>query len=289
MVMEGVALVTGASRGIGAGIAERLAAEGLAVACVARTMGEGESHLAGSLVRTVERIEADGGRAGAFVVDLAAEHFDAAELVAAIVERFGPLTHLVNNAAACTYLPFAEVPVKRIDIAYRLNVRAPWLLAQEVLPAMIERGAGSIVNISSATSEMPAGPPFADRGVGGASVYGGSKAWLERATVGAASELTGTGVSINTLAPEYAVVTEGADAMMAGLEDRTDIICEPTATMAQATVALLTGDPAVVTGQVTYSLSLLRQLGGPVYELDGQTLCAGWQPEDYPVDLLREI
>jgi citronellol/citronellal dehydrogenase len=147
--------------------------------------------------------------------------------------------------------------------------------------------AGSILNISSATSQVPEGPPFADRGIGGASAYGGSKAWLERATVGAAVELAGTGVSANTLAPEYAVITEGADAMMGDLKARTDIVLEPVATMAEAALALLTGDPDVLTGQVAYSLSLLRALDRPVRDLDGVTLVEGWQPADLPVDRLR--
>ena len=284
---DSVVLVTGASRGIGAGIAARLAAEGMAVACVARTMSEGASHLAGSLETTVDGIEAAGGRAGAFTADLAADDFDAGELVAGVAAELGPVTHLVNNAAACFYLPYIDIPTKRIDVSYRVNVRSPWLLAQAVLPGMVERGGGSILNISSASSEVPVGPPFPDRRIGGASVYGGSKAWLERATVGAAVELAGTGVSANTLAPEYAVLTEGADAMMSDLADRTDIILEPMATMAEAALALLTGDPDALTGQIAYSLSLLRRLDRPVRDLDGTTLVEGWQPADFPTDLLR--
>jgi citronellol/citronellal dehydrogenase len=284
---EQVAIVTGASRGIGAGIARRLAAEGVAVACVARTLDDGDSHLAGSLASTVGRIEAAGGRASAFVADLAADDLDATGLVAAVEDRLGPVTYLVNNAAACFYIPYADIPAKRIDLSYRVNVRSPWLLAQAALPGMLERRTGSILNISSATSQVPEGPPFADRGIGGASAYGGSKAWLERATVGAAVELAGTGVSANTLAPEYAVITEGADAMMGDLKARTDIVLEPVATMAEAALALLTGDPDVLTGQVAHSLSLLRALGRPVRDLDGATLVEDWQPADLPVDRLR--
>lgn len=288
MSSDQVALVTGASRGIGAGIARRLAAEGMAVACAARTLNEGASHLAGSLEATVDAIDTAGGHAAPFVADLADDAFDAQSLIASVEAELGPVTHLVNNAAACFYIPFAEIPVKRIDLSYRVNVRSPWLLAQAVLPAMIERASGSILNISSASSERPEGPPFVERGIGGAAAYGGSKAWLERATVGAAQELHGSGVSVNTLAPEYAVITEGADAMMSELKERTDIILEPLATMAEAALALLTGDPAALTGQVTYSLSLLRSLDRPVRDLDGATIVEGWQPADFPTDLLRQ-
>lgn len=282
-----VVIVTGASRGIGAAIAERLAAEGMVVACVARTLTEGASHLSGSLATTVERIEAAGGRAAPFVADLAADAFDAQAMVDSVHEQLGPVSHLVNNAAACFYIPYSEVPIKRVDVSYRVNVRSPWLIAQAALPGMIERGAGSVLNISSASSIVPDGPPFTDRGIGGAAVYGGSKAWLERATVGAALELHGTGVSANTLAPEYAVITEGADAMMSDLKDRDDIILEPLATMAEAALALLTGDPEILTGKVAYSLSLLKTLDRPVRDLAGKALVAGWQPSDFPLTLLR--
>jgi 3-oxoacyl-[acyl-carrier protein] reductase len=61
-------------------------------------------------------------------------------LVAAVEDRLGPVTYLVNNAAACFYIPYADIPAKRIDLSYRVNVRSPWLLAQAVLPGMLERG-----------------------------------------------------------------------------------------------------------------------------------------------------
>lgn len=287
MTSAPVALVTGASRGIGSGIARRLAAEGFAVACVARTLDEGSSHLAGSLETTVAQIRSDGGTAAPFVADLADNAFDAARLVAEVSETLDSVTYLVNNAAACFYLPFGEISAKRIDVSYRVNVRSPWMLAQAVLPGMIERHRGSILNISSGTADTPVGPPFAPTGVGGASAYGGSKAWLERATVGAALELMGTGVSANTLAPEYAVITEGADALMGDMAGNADIVLEPVDTMAEAALALLTGDPGELTGQITFSLSLLRDLDRPVRGPDGRTLIEGWQPQDLPPALLH--
>src|SRR5437660_8342161 len=111
-VMEGrvtdatgkVAIVTGASRGLGAAIAARLAEEGVRVAVSARTV-EPDGRSSGSLAETVERIEADGGEAIAIGCDLSQTE-DRRRLVAETVERLGPVDILVNNAALTYLLPF---------------------------------------------------------------------------------------------------------------------------------------------------------------------------------------
>ena len=280
-----VALVTGASRGIGAGIARRLAAEGCAVACVARTMNEGDSHLDGSLAATAERVRAAGVPAHAIAADLSSPAFDAAAVIGEAEAELGPIDYLVNNAAAAFYPSYLEMPAKRMEISFRVNVAAPWLLAQQVLPALVERGSGSVLNLTSQTAIMPEGPPFVvSPQVLGASAYGGSKAWLERATVGAAAELFGTGVSLNCLSPDTSVITEGASALV----DLSAFPNEPMETMAESAWALLTGDPAEFTGRIEYNLSLLYRLQRPVKTLDGDGLLDGWQPEDLDVDLLIE-
>lgn len=280
-----VAVVTGASRGIGKSIALRLGAEGCAVACVARTLGDGDSHLDGSLEQTVAEIVDAGGTAIPVVADLSAEDLDAAAIIAPAVDAFGPVDYLVNNAAAAYYTPYADISAKRMDIAYRVNVRTPWLMAQAVLPSMIERGAGSVLNISSGSARHPQGPPFALGQTGGAAAYGGSKAFLDRATTGGAAELFGTGVSLNCLTPEAAVATPGAVARV-DLE-ATGHIIEPMETMIEAAWVLLSGDPAVLTGRVAYSLSLLYELDLPVRDLHGKELVEGWQPADFPIEKLK--
>ncbi|WP_420637738.1 SDR family NAD(P)-dependent oxidoreductase [Candidatus Poriferisocius sp.] len=273
-----VAIVTGASRGIGAGIARRLVAEGCDVACVARTLAEGDSHLDGSLQRTVDRLTEAGGRAHAVVADLSAPDFDAHGLVCEVEIVLGPVDYLVNNAAAAFYPSYLETPRKRMEVSFRVNVVAPWLLAQAVLPGMIERGTGSVLNLTSQTAIMPPGPPFkVAPQIGGATSYGGSKAWLERATVGAAAELYGTGVSLNCLSPDTSVITEGSDALV----DLSAYPNEPVDTMAEAAWALLTGDPEEFTGRVEYALSLLHRLQRPVMRLDGSGLLEGWQPHEF--------
>jgi len=264
-----VALVTGASRGIGAAAALRLAAEGAAVAVTART-ADAHPSLTGSLRETVERIEAAGGRAVAIVADLA-DGDDRSRIVPEAEAALGPVDILVNNAAAAFYLPTPEISLKRRRIMYELNVHAPVDLAQGVIPGMQALGRGWIVNVSSVTSKHPAGPPFpAGQSVGGvAATYGSSKAALERYTTGLASELYGDGIAVNAVAPVAAVRTPGADALVSDLMARNPALVEPMEVMVEAILALCTGDPATLTGRITLSGPLLDELGITPRNLDG--------------------
>jgi citronellol/citronellal dehydrogenase len=272
-----VAVVTGASRGIGAGIAQRLAAEGAKVAVTARSVEPEDHHLDGSLRETVASIEAMGGQAIAVAADLADPACDRGAIVREAEAAFdSPVDILVNNAAAAFYIPFVEISEKRFRIATELNIRSPWDLMQRVIPSMRERGEGWIVNISSATARRPVGPPFTKTQIGGACIYGGTKAMLDRVTVGVALECSDDGIAVNALSPEAAVITPGAVALVDLPEER----IEPMETMVEAALALCTGDPRTLTGRVAYSLSLLRELRRPVYSLDGRQLVAGWQPDD---------
>ena len=264
-----VALVTGASRGIGADTAFRLAAEGAAVAVTART-ADAHPTLDGSLRETVARIEAAGGRAVAVVADLA-DGDDRARIVPEVEAALGPVDILVNNAAAAFYLPTPDISLKRRRVMYELNVHAPIDLAQGVIPGMRAKGAGWIVNVSSVTSRHPEGPPFpAGQSVGAtAATYGSSKAALERYTTGLASELYADGIAVNAVAPVAAVRTPGADALVADLMARNPALVEPMEVMVEAIVALCTGDPAVLTGRIVLSGHLLDELGITPRNLDG--------------------
>jgi NAD(P)-dependent dehydrogenase (short-subunit alcohol dehydrogenase family) len=140
------AIVTGASRGIGAAIARRLAAAGATVAAAARSLDEHPAALPGTLKEVVAEIEADGGRALAIRCDVT----DAGSRVAAIAqcrEALGPIDILVNNAAYGPYRPFARFTEKDFRLTFEANVRAPFELCQLVVPSMRERRRGWIVNI----------------------------------------------------------------------------------------------------------------------------------------------
>jgi citronellol/citronellal dehydrogenase len=266
-----VALVTGASRGIGAGIARRFAAEGAVVALTARTLDpKPGALLGGSLRETVAAIEVAGGRAMAVRADLAdADH--RARVVPEVTEALGPIEVLVNNAAAAFYRPTAEIPLKRRRLTFELNVEAPIDLIQAVLPAMRARGEGWVVNISSATSKHLHGPPF-DPGFKlgfTTTTYGASKAALERFTTGLAAELYADGIAVNTLAPVAAVRTPGADTLVGDVLDANPALVEPLELFVEAALVLATADPETMTGRICYSRPLLEELGRDVRSLDG--------------------
>ena len=262
-----VALVTGGSRGIGVAVAQRLAAEGAAVAVAARTV-EPHPRLPGTLGETVDAIEKAGGRAVAVRADLS-EPGDRAHLVEQVESALGAIDILVNNAAAAIYMPLEGMSAKRFHIVFEVNVRAPFELAQLVIPGMRERRRGWILNISSATSRVPKGPPFDDFAVrGGAHLYGASKAALERLTAGLAAELLADGICVNSLSPVAAVLTAGAEATGA-IPEEYRATAEPIEAMAEAALALCTPADPPLTGRTAYSLPLLQELDRPIRTLDG--------------------
>src|SRR3954453_4766049 len=155
-----VVLVTGASRGIGAGIARRFAAEGGRVAISARSLEPGSGgHPPGSLGELADEIRSGGGEVVPIAGDLADASESRSDLVAGVQQALGPIDVLVNNAAACYYLPFPKVSDKRLRVAFEVNVLAPFQLTQAVIEGMAERGGGHVLNITSGRVDPPPGPP----------------------------------------------------------------------------------------------------------------------------------
>jgi citronellol/citronellal dehydrogenase len=264
-----VAIVTGASRGIGAAIAHRFAAEGAAVAIVARSLEPGSGgHLSGSLAEVAEQISLDGGVARPIAADLSDPGCDRAGLIAKVAADLGPVDIVVNNAAACFYLPIDETSERRLRVAYEVNVITPYLLVKAAVPGMRERGAGWIVNIASVIAD-PA-PPGPKRGgqFARSSTYAPSKAALNRLTESLAAEFAGEGIAVNAVAPEMAVATEGATAMM----ELPPEWLEPIEALAEASLALATCDPERESGLVVKSLSYLRERGRSIRTLDGRSV-----------------
>jgi citronellol/citronellal dehydrogenase len=267
-------VVTGASRGIGAGLAERLCAEGANVALTARTLTQ-HDRLDGSLAETADRCRVYGTRVTTIVADLADAESRATIIPAALEFFDGVIDVLVNNAAASIHAPLATMPLKRRRLMFEVNVHAPLDLAQAVLPGMVERGEGWIVNVSSATANTAAGPPFRTAGsslaIGG---YGASKAALNRETNALAAELYGVAIRVNTIEPRAAVMTEGAEALIGGTVG--DDLIESLEAMVEATLYLCSC-PIERTGQVLQSLDLLDELRLTVVTLDGRAPYAGGQ------------
>ncbi len=274
-----VALVTGASQGgTGTAVAVRLAAEGAKVAITART----ES----GLEATLKRIEAVGGTGLVLPCDLSDPGGGRDTLVERTEAALGPIDLLVNNAATGSYKPFTDWEWDDVELHTQVNVWTPWLLMKQVVPGMRERGEGWILNLTTFVAELPPGPPFptalpAKSGAG----YGATKAALNRLTLAVASETDGQGIAVNALTPQAAIMTP---ALVAGgwIED---VWMEPLETMAEAALALLTGDPAKLTGRIAFSLQFLLELGRPVRDLEGKELLEGWQPGDLRAVIDKQI
>lgn len=175
------ALVTGASRGIGAGIAERLAAEGAKVAVNYRSNEAKANEL-------VARIEAEGGEALALKADVG-ELAEVETLVRRAVDAFGGLDILVNNAGWADFKPLGEITEDHIHKLLNLNVTSLIFAAQHAVKHM--KGGGRIINISS----------VAAKGGANIGVYGAAKAAVIALTKSFAAELGPRGVTVNSVAP----------------------------------------------------------------------------------------
>jgi NAD(P)-dependent dehydrogenase (short-subunit alcohol dehydrogenase family) len=258
--LEGkVALVTGASRGIGKATAQLFAEEGGRVACVARTLEEGSHPLAGSLRTAVDEIHAAGGEAVPVVCDVS-EYDECRRAVDEVRETYGPLEVLVNNAALTYFLPIAEMPVRRWLRSMAVNVNAPFYLARLALEDMIPARRGAIVNVSSGAAIGPGRGPYGEAPRKGGTLYGAEKAALERFTQGLASEVYEHGISVACVSPSLIVPTPGV-VYHRLLEKRPDPRSEPPEVMARA-ILLLASEPLDrVTGRVTYSQQLLAEVG----------------------------
>ena len=187
--------MTGSSRGLGAAIARRLARDGLVVAVNGRR-GDGQAHEVASTIRD------GGGIAEAFGADITDQQ-QVAELVAAITGRFGPVDVLVLNATG----PQPEAPVTDVAWADHLAqldffVKSPVLLGGAVLPAMIARHYGRIVQIDSEVADRP--PP-------GRSAYATAKSAQIGLARAWARELAPSGITVNTVAPGFVPVERHAD------------------------------------------------------------------------------
>jgi NAD(P)-dependent dehydrogenase (short-subunit alcohol dehydrogenase family) len=261
--LEGkVAIVTGASRGIGKAIATLFAREGAKVVCTARTLEEGDHpSLEGSLRTTVRGIEQAGGKAMAVACDVS--DFDACErTVAEARSAFGPIDVLVNNAALTYFIPVSDFPVAKWQKSFAVNFHGPFYMSKLVLSDMLAKKAGAIVNISSGAAIGPGRGPYKEamrRGRGG-TLYGAEKAALERFTQGLAAEVYAEGISVTCLSPSLVVATPGVlhHKLVRSADDPN---AEPESMMADAALLLATEPLDAITGRVTYSQQILKEFG----------------------------
>jgi NAD(P)-dependent dehydrogenase (short-subunit alcohol dehydrogenase family) len=280
-----IALVTGASRGIGAAIAQRFGAEGATVVVTARTLaGKGSDYgrqaLDGSVEEVAELIRESGGQALGLRCDVG-DPTSRAEAADEVLKRFGRLDILVNNATTTAGAGMYDtISGEQYGRVFEVNVKGPLDLIQRFGTGMAQRRSGWILNLTSKAAEHPAGPPFSKLYTdGGMILYGAAKSALNRLTSGLAAELSASNVAVNALAPFSVVWTPGAAA--SGLERyRTlpDWVEEPVEGMAEAALALCTVDPQAYSGHVVYSTTYLQETGRAVRTLDGQDFLRNWKP-----------
>jgi 3-oxoacyl-[acyl-carrier protein] reductase len=179
-----VVLITGSSRGIGAEVAVKAAAEGAIVAVHYRESREGAE-------RTLGRVREAGGNGDAFAADIG-DGPEAERLVADVIERFGRIDGLVNNAGKTQVGPFLGIDPAEWDEVLRTDLTAAFHTIRAALPSMVERGNGSIVNIASRLGQM---------GITETAAYSAAKAGLIGLTRSLAREFGAKGVRINAVAP----------------------------------------------------------------------------------------
>jgi NAD(P)-dependent dehydrogenase (short-subunit alcohol dehydrogenase family) len=194
------ALVTGATSGIGRAAAFLLAARGSHVLLSGRDRERGE--------QAVAHIRSKGGKADFIAADLRGED-GARQLAREAVRLGGQVDILVNNVGIYPFSPTHETSGATFDAVYDLNVRVPFFLVAELAPAMAERGAGAIVNVTTMVAEF---------GMPGAAVYGSSKAALVQLTKTWAAEYGRAGVRVNAVSPGP-TITEGTAELGDGLAD----------------------------------------------------------------------
>jgi citronellol/citronellal dehydrogenase len=271
-----VAIITGASRGIGRAIALRLAQEGVRVVVAAKT-AEPDPRLPGTIYTVADEVQALGGEALPIRVDVRDENA-IQHMVEQTLQRWGRIDILVNNAGALWWKPLLETPAKRFDLVMSVNVRAAFLCAQAVLPSMIQQRWGHIVNMS---------PPLDLSVIAGRIAYMISKFGMTLLTLGLAEEVREHNIAVNSLWPRTLIESQATIGFQLG-EPRywrkADI-------MADALYELVRREPSTCTGKVWFDEELLREAGVTDFSHynctpDGEPLPIDWHRFD---EAIRQI
>jgi citronellol/citronellal dehydrogenase len=257
-----VAVVTGASRGIGKALALRLAAEGADVVVAAKSEQSSE-RLPGSIHETADAIRALGSHALAVATDVRDED-GIRNMIERTVAEFGRLDILVNNAGAIWAQPILETPPKRFDLMMGVNVRAAYIACYYALPYMVKEQWGHVLNMCPRLSTEPSPGKVA---------YMISKLGMARVAIGLAAEHQEDNIAGNALWPRTIIESQASiNWKMAGRSQwRTpEILCD-------ASMAIFAQEPRTSTGRQWIDEEALTELAG-VTNFDGYW-CEGKPPE----------
>jgi citronellol/citronellal dehydrogenase len=256
-----VAIITGASRGIGRALALGLAKAGCHVVIAAKSTTSTEK-LPGSIFTVAAEVEALGVQALPIQVDVRDEG-QIEQMAAKTLERFGRIDLLVNNAGALHWKGLLETPAKRFDLVMSVNARAAFLCSQAVLPAMIQRRWGHIVNMS---------PPLDLSIVPGRIAYAISKLGMTLLSLGLAEEVRPHNIAVNSLWPVTIIESQASINNALGtpaMWRKPDILVDCVLRLAQK-------EPADLTGQALLDEDFLRSEG--VTDFSGYACVPGTEP-----------
>ncbi|MDR1999071.1 MAG: SDR family NAD(P)-dependent oxidoreductase [Frankiaceae bacterium] len=254
-----VALVAGASRGIGADIARYLGKAGAGVAVAARTEVQSDPRLPGTIHSVAKDIADAGGSAFPVLMNLR-DPDSIAAAVAAAVEHFGRLDFLINNAAIFVPGSLETVQARHIELSWQINLRGPILAMKEAVPHLRAAGGGHIINISSRGSTFPGPGPYAAAPRGGDIFYGAEKSMIEHFSQRQAMALQADGIAVNTLSPQGVIHTPGN--LFAGNDkENPNLDFDSADFMGKAAVWMCQQPPAQFTGNIVYDEELCAEKG----------------------------
>lgn len=256
-----VAVVTGASRGIGRALALGLAKAGCHIVVAAKSIASTEK-LPGSIFTVAAEVEALGVQALPIQVDVRDER-QIESMATRTRERFGRIDLLVNNAGALGWSSLLDTPAKRFDLVMGVNARAAFLCSRAVLPAMIERRWGHIINMS---------PPLDLSMVPGRIAYSISKLGMTLLTHGLAEEVGQHNVAVHSLWPVTILESQASINHALGTPEmwrKPDILVD-------CVLRLTQKEPAEMTGQALLDEDFLRAEG--VTDFSGYACVPGTNP-----------